>query len=78
MSFETTFFGPGNRLRWDAIRSGELPKDAQDRLGPFLDELELSLDPHASTRAENGQVSGTSFAPLLAPPESRATTHGLS
>ena len=39
MTFEETFFGPGNRLRWDAIQAGSLPRDVQDRLDPFLDDL---------------------------------------
>ncbi len=44
MNFEETFFGPGNRLRWEAIQSGALSQDVQDRLGPFLDELHLNAD----------------------------------
>lgn len=39
MTFEEAFFGPGNRLSWDAIQAGSLPRDVQDRLGPFLDDL---------------------------------------
>lgn len=39
MTFEETFFGPGNRLSWGAIQAGSLPRDVQDRLGPFLDDL---------------------------------------
>lgn len=40
MSFETEFFGPGNRLRWDAIQSGSLSPDVQKRLGPFIEQLQ--------------------------------------
>jgi hypothetical protein len=43
MSFEEHFFGPGNRLRWDAIASGRLPLDTQRRLGPFLEEFRKNL-----------------------------------
>ena len=32
MSFESEFFGPGNRLRWEAIESGTLTPDVQLRL----------------------------------------------
>ncbi len=39
MTFEETFFGPGNRLNWGAIQARSLPPDVQDRLGPFLDDL---------------------------------------
>ena len=42
MSFESDFFGPGNRLRWDAIKGNSLPVDVQQRLGPFLDALARS------------------------------------
>lgn len=37
MSFETDFFGPGNRLRWEAIQRGS--PDVRQRLGPFLEGL---------------------------------------
>lgn len=40
MSFQSEFFGPGNRLRWDAIQTGSLPADVKRRLGPFLEDLE--------------------------------------
>lgn len=39
MTFEEAFFGPGNRLRWEAIQAGSLSADARERLGPFLDDL---------------------------------------
>lgn len=44
MSFEAEFFGPGNRLTWDAIRSGSLSPDVQKRLGPFIEQLQGSPD----------------------------------
>jgi len=44
VSFEAAFFGPGNRLRWDAIRSGSLAADVKARLGPFLDDLRRAPD----------------------------------
>lgn len=44
MTFEETFFGPGNRLRWEAIKSGRLPPDTVQRLGPFLHQLEEKGD----------------------------------
>ncbi|WP_437763389.1 protein DpdD [Sorangium sp. So ce281] len=39
MSFEHQFFGPGNRLRWEAIQRKTLPAEVYERLGPFLEEL---------------------------------------
>ena len=43
MSFEQQFFGPGNRLSWDAIVEGRLPADTQRRLGPFLEDFRRNL-----------------------------------
>ena len=40
MTFESAFFGPGNRLSWVAIQSGTIPRETRDRLGPFLDDLQ--------------------------------------
>ena len=57
MNFEETFFGPGNRLRWDAIQSGSLPRDVQDRLEPFLDELRRNPEVLVLPRVrDSGQV----------------------
>uniref|UniRef100_E6PXS3 Uncharacterized protein n=1 Tax=mine drainage metagenome TaxID=410659 RepID=E6PXS3_9ZZZZ len=39
MSFEAEFFGPGNRLRWEAIQANSLSPEIQQRLGPFLEDL---------------------------------------
>ena len=44
MSFETEFFGPGNRLRWEAIQARTLSPDIQLRLGPFLEDFESNLE----------------------------------
>jgi hypothetical protein len=44
MSFETEFFGPGNRLRWEAIQANTLSPDIQLRLGPFLEDLQSNLE----------------------------------
>jgi hypothetical protein len=44
VSFEAEFFGPGNRLRWDAICAGSLAADVKARLGPFLDVLRRAPD----------------------------------
>jgi hypothetical protein len=40
MSFEDRFFGPGNDLRWDAIRSRTLSVDTLRRLDPFIAGLQ--------------------------------------
>src|SRR5439155_13257756 len=39
VTFGEAFFGPGNRLRWEAIQAGSLSADVKERLGPFLDDL---------------------------------------
>jgi len=39
MSFEAGFFGPGNKLRWEAIQAGTLSQETLKRLGPFLSDL---------------------------------------
>ena len=44
MSFESEFFGPGNRLKWEAIQAGSLSPDAQKRLGPFIEQLQANPD----------------------------------
>lgn len=57
MSFEQTFFGPGNRLRWEAIQSGALSQDTRDRLGPFLDELRVNSNVFTLPRVlDDGRV----------------------
>ena len=57
MTFEETFFGPGNRLRWDAIQAGSLPRDVQDRLDPFLDDLRRNPEVLVLPRVrDSGQV----------------------
>ena len=44
MTFQEQFFGPGNKLRWDAIKGGTLPPDVRQRLGPFLQHLESKVE----------------------------------
>jgi hypothetical protein len=44
VSFEERFFGPGNRISWQAIQDGTLPLDAIARLGPFLDDFRSGRD----------------------------------
>jgi hypothetical protein len=39
VTFEASFFGPGNRLRWDAIQAGSSGHDVKARLEPFLEDL---------------------------------------
>lgn len=57
MSFETGFFGPGNRLRWEAIQARSLPVEAQQRLGPFLEGLERNPEILVLPRVlEDGRV----------------------
>ena len=58
MSFETEFFGPGNRLRWEAIHAGSLPAEVQQRLGTFVEDLEQGREILAlpRVREEGGEV----------------------
>lgn len=57
MSFETEFFGPGNRLRWDTIQAGTLSPDVQQRLGPFLEDLKRNPEVLALPRVrDDGRV----------------------
>ena len=58
MSFETEFFGPGNRLRWEAVQSGSLPSEVEQRLGPFVEDLEREREIVAlpRVREESGEV----------------------
>lgn len=58
MSFETEFFGPGNRLRWEAIQAGSLPADVRQRLGPFVEDLQHDREVVAlpRVREEGGEV----------------------
>jgi len=44
MSFETEFFGPGNRLRWEAIQANTLSPEIRQRLGPFLEDFASNLE----------------------------------
>lgn len=57
MSFETEFFGPGNKLRWNAIQSGTLSRETLKRLGPFLRDLNNDAEMLALPRVtEEGNV----------------------
>lgn len=57
MSFETEFFGPGNRLRWDTIQAGSLSADVQQRLGPFLEDFKRNPEVVALPRVrDDGRV----------------------
>jgi hypothetical protein len=58
VSFETEFFGPGNRLRWEAIQAGSLPAEVWQRLGPFVEDLEHDREIVAlpRVREEGGDV----------------------
>lgn len=57
MTFAEEFFGPGNRLTWAAIQAGSLPGDVQERLGPFLEELQRAPEVLVLPRVrEDGQV----------------------
>jgi hypothetical protein len=58
VSFETEFFGPGNRLRWDAMQSGSLPAEVGQRLGSFVEDLERDRDIVAlpRVREDGGEV----------------------
>jgi len=57
VSFESEFFGPGNRLRWEAIQAGSLAAEARQRLGPFVEDLERNCDIIALPRVrESGEV----------------------
>lgn len=58
MSFETEFFGPGNRLRWEAIQAGSLPAEVRQRLGPFVEDLEYDREivTLPRVREEGGEV----------------------
>ena len=57
MNFEEKFFGPGNRLRWRAIREGTLAPDVRERLSPFLLQSGTDADVSILPRVlENGHV----------------------
>jgi hypothetical protein len=58
VSFETEFFGPGNRLRWEAIQAGSLSAAVRQRLGPFVEDLQYDRDVVAlpRVREEGGEV----------------------
>jgi hypothetical protein len=58
VSFETEFFGPGNRLRWEAVQSGSLPSEVEQRLGPFVEDLEREREIVAlpRVREDGGEV----------------------
>jgi hypothetical protein len=57
VSFESEFFGPGNRLKWEAIQAGSLSADAQKRLGPFIEQLQGNPDVLVLPRVrEDGRV----------------------
>ena len=44
MSFESTFFGPGNDISWEQISNGTLAPAAKQSLQPFLDSVRGDAD----------------------------------
>ena len=44
MSFESTFFGAGNDISWQAIQDGSLPVASRQSLQPFLDSVRTNAD----------------------------------
>jgi hypothetical protein len=55
--FAGRFFGPGNKLRWDAIEKGALNPDTLDRIAPWLEDLRAGADFLCLPRVrENGSV----------------------
>lgn len=54
MSFEESFFGPGNLLRWEAIQSRTLSADTLRRLDPFVAGLREGADLLFLPRARQG------------------------
>jgi len=55
--FAKRFFGPGNRLRWDAINNGTLSPGTLERIKPWLEDMRSNADFVCLPRArENGNV----------------------
>ncbi|WP_199741794.1 protein DpdD [Corallococcus sp. CA047B] len=55
--FAQRFFGPGNRLRWDAINNGSLSPDTLERIKPWIEDLKSNADFICLPRSrENGNV----------------------
>jgi hypothetical protein len=52
LDFLSRFFGPGNKLRWDAFCNASMPEQTRQRLYPFIDDLRQSgtstMLPHVS------------------------------
>ena len=74
MSFEETFFGPGNKLRWEQIRGWPSDGNAFRRLAPFLetirDSAPLTLLPRVvSCLQERGLEDVLIFAGGIIPDE---------
>lgn len=52
LDFLSRFFGPGNKLRWDAFCNGSMAEKTRQKLRPFIDDLrqpgKSTLLPHVS------------------------------
>ncbi len=55
MSFESTFFGPGNGISWEKISDGSLSAAEKQSLQPFLDSLRGNADVAILPRAQGGK-----------------------
>jgi hypothetical protein len=55
VSFESTFFGPGNGISWEKISNGSLSAPEQQSLQPFLDSLRRNADVTILPRSQGGQ-----------------------
>jgi len=57
LSFETGFFGPGNRLRWEAIQSRSLPRRGSAKVGAISGRSERNPEILVLPRVlEDGRV----------------------
>lgn len=55
--FAGRFFGPGNKLRWDAIEKGTLKPDTLERIAPWIEDLRTGAEFLCLPRVqENGSV----------------------
>lgn len=55
MSFESTFFGPGNGISWQKISDGALSAAEKQSLQPFLDSMRAETDVSILPRSQAGQ-----------------------
>jgi hypothetical protein len=61
LDFLSRFFGPGNKLRWDAFCNGSMEEKTRHKLGLFIDDLRQPRTPTLLPRVSESSPASTTW-----------------